>query len=777
MVVRGGDRGDGLMVHPASNLSAWPNFKSREWHWNYLSSRGHDAFDLRLTTGCSAEILTHDLARRGTAESKVARLDVWGSEEGPWPGIKHIEGDGEGGAPWIETLDLRRATPGSETNQDYARLQRCNYAFEAVCLSVAAREFHRDLPERVFAGIGFLPRCAKAEAGEAEAHVAVDFGTTNTTIYWKLAGGAGEPVAFTPRLRHFDEAAKSAPLRADATQFFPAKSPSVQPFTTVVQETTFSLPDRSRSDILSEWSIATEPLIWSEYAYLREDLRTLTGAIFAPNELGQPHFDLKFNPADRTPAHIENFLGHLLLLTYAELVHKGIRPGNVKWHFSYPLAVQQPAEYWATLEKPLRRIFPGAQVSRVTESDAALGYFLLRNHTGPAEAAARQSVYSGIILDIGGGTTDMYVYGRKPIWRQSMKLAGSNLMVRWLLRHPSVLEKLGIARREDFAPNGAGGFREAAYENRVFLKPEYGQQFYFPRTELELLSKQRSDAAGAIINSAVFREAFNGRYNQVAGTDEFRRLEAGAAMMLGGFLYYISIQIRAMAEQYAADPVNTPHIDFARVLADPELCFAGRGATYFSMKANDPLFQRIIRACLKTNPVSDDQPAAAKNTSKQNIVFSGEPKSEAVFGMLLLGGHNLAEGQAAPSAARALGVGLEVSYSDIDPDTNAPRTKALSPTSMMSRSGGDGIIQDVAEVNLAEFYAFLKLLAEAGLNIDISGAVEGLKQDASQNVLLAMGAAGANKKIESPNPPFIALLSSTLDRLYTGNGVTYSFSQ
>lgn len=731
-----GRDGSARQVFPTRNVQAWPNFKAPGWTWNYLLSRGHVEDQARVRTGISAKILAHDLSQYPSTEERWRRLDTWASPQGPWPeksSVARLRNDPRG-AVWMETIDFMRPVP-DQNRYEFERHQRCDFPIEAACFSVEANKFSPDLPREAYAGIAFFPPCDGVSGEERTATIAVDFGTTNTTVYWQRGDMAPTPINFEPRLRRLNKNESEDEVTLP-TAFFPPFEKVQQPFPTVVQQTIFTDMDTDRSGMFAPWG-GNPPVPWSQHAYLLKNVSGLIGAIFGTRTTGIPFFGFKFKSQGDTTELVEDFLGHLFLLCYAEMAVQKILPSRVSWKFSYPLALQRPNDYQDTLRASIRKIFENARVTFTSESDAALGYFLLHDASNvPVETKRR--TFRGIILDIGGGTTDVFVYGQGPFWQQSVKFAGTELMVNWLLYNSGVLEKLQLLGQN-------GGIFDMESEAKYL---EACQRSH-------MIEREAAKAAGVIVNSPKFAENFQRNFYRKAEEKELRRLRAGAALMFGGLLNYISLQLLAMHEN--AKDTGGPAIDF-RQLEGAKICFAGRGASFYSAQRDDPIFAKIARACLSTDPVGGRPPGAG--LSQESFIFSEDPKSEAVMGMLLMGDQRASFFEPGTvNSSLSSGIGFAITNGRFNPEEQVHEQEKISPTRFMdSISPAD--LDRVTEIDFANFEEFLAKLKSAGLEIILNdAAIAKLQVDATQVITEAVRGNGI--KVERANPPFVELVAST----------------
>lgn len=716
--------GAGLLLQDASEapadppltFAAWPNFASESWKWNFLTAHSESVGGAVLTSGVSARILARDLEPMSKPADRRARLLEWASPSGRWGDI--TDKAGPDNAPWFRTVELMRPRP-SENSFYSKRLQWSEHPFEAGLFTVSPRAAKLEGNNPVYAGVGALEPAKAPNLGSTSADIAIDFGTTNTTIYHRIEDRHAEGMVFKERLRRFAET-EYDDAEVDYVAFMPPREVE-QPFATVAQMREPSVGDMTPDQLFRD---AEKAVLWRDYAFFDTSVQHMVRAIFEPRERGRLKFNLKWDPDPKVRAMVERYIGHLAVLSLAELFDQGVPPSKVRWWFSYPMSMDNQARDFQTL---VRGIIPDLssvgreEVRFRTESDAALAYF---------ENQIEMSAGTMVVLDIGGGTTDLAlaIQGR-PIWRHSVRLAGGDLMIGFLLKNRDFIKLLNL-----------DGFGE------IFTDETHSKNF-LKGIDAAKPSLAEIDIANAIVNSKVFRDAFEQRYAYFSGTETYQRLRAGGYLMISGVLYYLGMQVRALLANGEIDE------DFISELDNPRVCFAGRGATLYKSLGHgetaDPDFDDVLKMFaigMQREEAALDPPA-----------FSRQPKHEAAEGMLSGGGEDR---ETSSNLSRVLGAAVEYRGGDAE-------AAAAGPMSTMADVSG----VEPSGVSLETFNEFLETLRTVvGLEIDISAA----KADLPIKALKEMKEAVETKStggLESANPPFIAMLKQTLSLLYTGEKV------
>jgi len=255
-----------------------------------------------------------------------------------------------------------------------------------------------------------LPRLASAaEPGEGRWSVGVDFGTSNTLVCIRPND---DPAATVFQARDM-----VLPLTQAAAEtgefldgyFFPA---TVQPApfgTAVVHLAGLPHLDLAREQVGVRVTVPFSGTVRNE-----GDNR-VTG-------------DLKWSPHREAYFLSAAFLRHVVATVLAEALRQGIRPENVRFTFSWPRAfdtaqVASLEDQWREVRNTFAARGLGAvSIERgVDESQSVLRHFFNAAEAGTLGAGA-------VILDVGGGTTDLAAYGEgRTLLLDSLLLGGKNL--------------------------------------------------------------------------------------------------------------------------------------------------------------------------------------------------------------------------------------------------------------------------------------------------------------------------------------------------------------
>ncbi|HEX8271792.1 MAG TPA: hypothetical protein VF615_04005 [Longimicrobiaceae bacterium] len=355
------------------------------------------------------------------------QLVVWPAfQADDWPHYAVFRLDPAGGPIHPSTtLRLKAFADGAEL-PDAGQAQRSGeastYAFGRAP-TVLALEADRGpgLPPQALGVL--LPRYRPAPAPSAERWtVGVDFGTSNTVVATRR-DGAQEPSV----LQHDDlllpvtRAGGDLPFNTDSF-FFPEKI-SPEPFNSAVVHV---------SAIPSYTGAAREPVA------LRVNV-PFAGWV-KDDERNRVADDLKWSTNDREEFLASVFLRNVAALALAGAREAGVRPENVTFTYAYPRAFETDrlSDLQARWRGMLGTSDGGADApagprlaAPLDEGQSALQYFLGRGSVTLAGDAS-------VIMDVGGGTTDLAVYARgTALALDSLRWGGRDL-VSSRVRQPGV---------------------------------------------------------------------------------------------------------------------------------------------------------------------------------------------------------------------------------------------------------------------------------------------------------------------------------------------------
>lgn len=755
-------------------LAAWPDFRHRNWRWNFLYFKAEHYAAIPLA-GVSGEIMRRDLASVGSGESRIGRLDQWSTlnnvaESDRWPGTLTRERADAGSKPWFERLAITQRSPRG--GEDQTELQRCDVPFEAVCFRAEATSdlVGESAAQTYFAGIGLLPKLVQTGLRDDRASLAIDFGTTNTTVYFQLDGA--QECRFKSRLRLFKSTDHGSGARPYAS-FMPAEEVS-QPFGTLLADRN----PRWHGDELPRWQSmgSPEPALWQSHIMFGEDFEKILGTLWPDKAAGaNPDADdsrlrsgFKWSAEAEQRGAIGRFLTHCAVLSLAELCAQGVPPHNVDWRFSFPTAMnlEDSNDFYARARAVVQELnddyvsradgvtITPPTVYNATEAVAAAVYF--------REEFKTQKPRSYIVLDIGGGTTDIGIWERDgQVWSGSFLLAGGDLMLDFIAKNKAFLETLSVGTRDMLGPHIAGRLLD------------------------ELPTLRRTDTRGDktiafLVNSAAFRRRFEEYGPNISGRPEVRKLYAGARLMLGGLLYYVGMQVRGLLEHPEYSQGGKGGLD-ANAFDSTRIAFAGRGSTLFFQMHNGGVNSRLAStyALFNAGRRQDDDPEAASRPvpSPSDVRFSPVPKHEVALGMLHMTKAELGQTGDDLDLTQHGRAAFMVSGEVIagPPDRSADNKSAtVRATEGVNEIAKRFKGQRLEVQSLHQFDQFLTALqANTGLALHLPDGVrstleEALREEAE--AWIGVTPLKGSESLRRPEPPFIRLLRETMRRLYLEPG-------
>jgi hypothetical protein len=559
------DADDIISREPPTTLAFWPDFEHQDWHWHfaYFGGRLTQQFSPRMLVSMPA--MAAFIAAAG--ENPAARVD----RARQLVDEPHLLAD---------RLPLRASETPVELYKSAvpAEALYCDFVMD-----LRTRGFVESRA-RIVAGMLLLPVRKKQQRPDACA-IAIDFGTVNTSVYQRIGAGEPEPIVFKNRLM-LPYAADSEEKEITVWDFLQFGDIPI-PFLTVLRD--------------REVPRGTETLpIWTSVIYYDYVIALSRGLEYLEAPGGLPlRFDLKWGetPEDRLP--MRTFLAQVALQALAEVVARGIAPGRVKWRFSYPEAYSptQRRDFGAAARLAAgRATSPNDEAAppALTTDSESLSTALYFMKAMPREAPATGDL---VTIDMGGLTSDVSIWhSRRLIWRNSLKLAGRHILIRYLLKYPDLVGRMASIHSE-IAP----------LIDRVMKLPDAA----------------RGNGIEMLLNSTQFQKMFVDEFNLLGGDALGRRLRGLAELALLGILHYVG---RTM--QYCAKHSNAYRVSNAHVA----VCIGGRASMLYHALFSDNGDASLLEPSM--GAFRDAAPGLVHST---RIVYTDpkRAKHEVAYGLLV----------------------------------------------------------------------------------------------------------------------------------------------
>ncbi len=423
--------GEGLLVHDSEwvtyNCQLWPNFRSSVWH-SYMARFYYTASKQNKMTrpqqGISVAILRDIIDRADTITNIDTALRNCNT------GIKLTNREYDG-PPLLKAVD--RLTANGKL---YEEVQYSTAPFDAIIYVDSFGD------ERMKKPVGLVLVDLEPKAAPVHGtNVAIDFGTTNTVGAFGEA--KADPVVFKNRLvfplQHAEEAIRENVIHASRNQFvgFMPPEPRPTPIPTVAKP-------------VQPYDSAATPWAFRNLIYFHTSQPPSQGGEFSElssfkESTSDAKFNLKWSQEDEIAKAAQDFLTQFIVMTAAELIDKNYDPVKCDWYFSVPesLGRTQANRFFITVQEALRNA--GIDLSKgqgklhplKSEGLSAANYMLTHGGFTNDKLA--------IVLDIGGGTTDMTIWDQKtPLWRGSIKLAGGNFYTELLVNNSEILRSWNL---------------------------------------------------------------------------------------------------------------------------------------------------------------------------------------------------------------------------------------------------------------------------------------------------------------------------------------------
>jgi len=311
-------------------------------------------------------------------------------------------------------------------------VMRCNgYPEALLCLLQSGRS---QQVQQTYIGLILLPVPEHKRSQNSDAIIGVDLGTSNTNLYMHL-NDTIEPVVFhEPTQSLFANILVLSNASRNYDLFLPNHPAHSE-----------SAPLNTLYEVFYEREAPASNSVLEGHVRFLED--------FIKFDLSNPQIkkNLKWS-ADhpQEQKYLTPFFMQLCLQACMSAVQQG--SDRIHFRFSHPSAFSQDQwnEFSAAIHNALgqlqNNIYEGVRYDEnhsEKESVCSTYYFA----SGQTNASVGNFYHGLVILDIGGGTTDIAVLqGRTPAFKclSSVKLAGRQLFIEALMRHPEAFEALSI---------------------------------------------------------------------------------------------------------------------------------------------------------------------------------------------------------------------------------------------------------------------------------------------------------------------------------------------
>ena len=434
-------------------------------------------------------------------------------------------------------------------------------------------------------GLILFPDAQEVQETSNQWSVGIDFGTTNSCVYFKENKENPKELIFKNRINTpYDPGTEEEEIEEVMQahkEFVPSREVTV-PFMTILRERSYK-----------ETSVENFPFRSNFIYYVDQVLYAIQDL---PDDKRPLKFNLKWDEAEQSRTKVQYFVSQVVLQAAVEAAANGVKRENLTFNFSYPEAYN--ADHLRAFKRITRRAVTvglGDEKFKVQEKTG----FLTESISSALYFAKGQEVplvNNVVTIDIGGGTSDLSIWqDRNLLWRNSFRLAGKDVLINHLTNNLTLIKDI----------SGNDDLLLESYETLQKIRTN--------KTKL-------ANGIELLVNSPQFGEAFKNRFNIINGKEKGKELADLTELALSGILYYVSQVINHLLE---SGEFKTS-ADQSKAL---RICLGGKASTLYKIVFED----------------SEDQEGLSKMIEKMTngiftsigIVFTEAPKHEVSYGLLV----------------------------------------------------------------------------------------------------------------------------------------------
>lgn len=533
-------------------FSSWPDFVNDSWDQYYLFYDGNN----------QVNIVPHNVFAVSDVKDGIKKLN--GSDK-----IKFCKNLSSNETQIGINVPIQNSSIVTE-------LKVLKSSPEAVYCSVSTQQKNLDV------GLVIFPKPKKVNENSNQWSIGIDFGTSNSCIYFKENENEPKVLNFEERINipylpgntqdDIDEIVQAH------KEFVPAQKVDI-PFMTILRERV------NRESTLENYPFRSNFIYYvDQVLFAIQDL---------PDNQRPLRFNLKWSQAEQDRVKVQYFLSQVVLQAAVEAAAKGIRKENLNFNFSYPEAFSND-QYRAFKSISKRSINIAFSDEEKVNSTAKYRPESLSSALYFAQGQKTSFTENVVTIDIGGGTSDISIWQNlNLIWRNSFQLAGRDVLIKYLSSNLPLVKEI----------SGNDELLQSTFDDLETIKDDPEKI----RNGIELL-----------VNSPEFSKAFSSRFEIVSGSDTGKKLRDVSEIALSGILYYIANVINFL--------VDTGHFNKS-LSSGLKICLGGKASSLYKIIFQDEEEQAGISKLMQK---------ATKGIFKSiAFEFTQFPKHEVSYGLLV----------------------------------------------------------------------------------------------------------------------------------------------